>query len=92
MMDLTKLMEACEKYSVELTINGKMLGMRYESNGKIFKRGFTAECIKSLRREVYEELIERFVDEVKAEMKRLCVFEEAGTVDTMEYLGGDRYV
>lgn len=91
-MDLKKLMEVCEMYGVELTINGKMLTIKYESNGAVFKRGFTAEYIKALRRECCEALIECFVDEVKAEMKRLCVFEEAGIVDTMEYLGGDRYV
>lgn len=91
-MDLKELMEACEKYGVELTINGKMLGIKYEKNGAIFRRGFTAEYIKALRRECCEALIECFVDEVKAEMKRLCVFDRVDTMDTMEYLGGDRYV
>ena len=50
-MDLTKLMEACEKYNVELTINGKMLGIKYERNGAIFKRCFTAGYIKAYKSE-----------------------------------------
>ena len=92
-MDLTKLMEACEKYNVELTINGKMIVLKYDHNGTIFKKLYDIGYLKSLRRECHEMLIEIFAEDVKAEIKRLCVRKDPGNVTTMDYLGGgDIYV
>lgn len=92
-MDLIKLMEACEKFRVEMIINGKMIVLKYDHDGMIFKRLFDIRYLKSLRRECHEMLFEIFAEEVKAEIKRQCVHKDPGNVTTMDYLGGgDIYV
>ena len=92
-MDLTKLMKACKKFRVEMIINGKMIVLKYDHNGMIFKRLFDIGYLKSLRRECHEILIEIFAEDVEAEIKRLCIHKDPGNVTTMDYLGGgDIYV